>query len=271
MPEVAADHQRVAVVTGASSGIGAELARALAGRGWLVVCLARREEPLRELAEELGGEYEVCDVADRQAVERVAAAVTKRHPALHLLVNNAGIPARTSFFGADPDRIEEALRVNYLGSVWCLRAFLPALEAAAPSDVVNVVSVAGTVAFPRGGPYAATKHAQLAFSRASAAELRRRGIRVHTILPGFVETEGFPQRTRLRSGLLRRLVIEPEAVARAILHALARDRPEVYVPWFYRGAALAQTLAPSVFARVLSRRAGRARTPRWERDFLPRR
>jgi hypothetical protein len=108
---------------------------------------------------------------------------------VHLLVNNAGIPARADFLEGDPQQIEAVIRTNYLGSVWCLRAFLPALQAAAPSDVVNVVSVAGTVALPRSGPYAASKHAQLAFSRATAAQLRNRGIRVHTVKPGFVETE----------------------------------------------------------------------------------
>jgi uncharacterized protein len=247
----------VAVVTGASSGIGAALARMLAGRGLHVVLLARREELLRALAEEVGGEFEVCDVGDRAAVERVAAAVTERHPAIRLLVNNAGIPGRTTFFGATPERIEDVMRVNYFGSVWCLRAFLPALEACAPSDVVNVVSVAGTIAFPPGGPYSATKHAQLAFSRAAAAELRSRGVRVHTVLPGFVETEGFPQRTKQRSALVRRAVIEPEDVARAIVRAVERDRREVFVPHYYRGAALLQGIAPGFLARFLARRGHR--------------
>ena len=203
--------KRIAVVTGASSGIGAELTRALGGHGWHCVLMARREDRLRALAAETGSEYELCDVSDRAAVEAVAARVLERHPRIHLLVNNAGIPARASFLDGDPDSIVRALHTNYLGSVWCLRAFLPGLEAAAPADVVNIVSVAGVVAFPPSGPYSASKHAQLAFSRAAAAELRNRGIRVHTVKPGFVETEGFPQ-----SGLpapLRRLVVGPAEIA----------------------------------------------------------
>jgi short-subunit dehydrogenase len=216
------------------------------------VLIARREDRLAAVAAEVGGEYEVCDVADRGAVERAAHRLAERGRPVHLLVNNAGLPGRTSFFDADPARIERVLRVNYLGGVWCLRAFLPALEAAAPSDVVNVVSVAGAVALPRSGPYAATKHAQLAFSRAAAAELRPRGVRVHTILPGFVETEGFPQRKIRANPVLRRLVVEPEVVARAILRAVARDKREVYVPRVYRAAALAQALAPGLVARLLA-------------------
>src|SRR5689334_22794328 len=162
--------KRIAVVTGASSGIGAAIAHALAQGGWQTVLLARREDRLRALAEEVGGEYEVCDVGRRDDVERVAARIAERHPQLHLLVNNAGIPGRRGFAEIDLDRLEEVLRVNYLGAVWCLRAFLPALERAERSDVVNIVSVAGTVAYGPAGPYSASKHAELAFSRSTTAE-----------------------------------------------------------------------------------------------------
>jgi NAD(P)-dependent dehydrogenase (short-subunit alcohol dehydrogenase family) len=245
---------RVAVITGASSGIGESLARALAARGWHCVLLARREERLRPLAEELGGEYELCDVADRASVERVAAAVMKRHPRIHLLVNNAGIAARTGFLDGDPDRIEQVLRTNYLGSIWCLRAFLPAL--AAPADVVNVVSVSGEVA-AGSGPYSASKHAQLAFSRRIAVELGRRGVRVHTVKPGFVETEGFPQ-GRLPA-LLRRLVIGPEDVAGHVVASLEHGRGETTVPRYYRVAAIVQAVAPNLLARMLIRRDSSSR------------
>src|SRR5579864_6664306 len=88
---------RTAVVTGASSGIGTEIARLLARRGWYCVLLARREDRLRPLAEELGGEYELCNVADKAAVERAAARILERHPRISLLVNNAGVAGRSTF------------------------------------------------------------------------------------------------------------------------------------------------------------------------------
>jgi short-subunit dehydrogenase len=241
----------IAVVTGGSSGIGAALARKLATREWRCVLVGRSEDRLRKVAEEVGGEYEVCDVADREAVARMAASVTSRHPEIGLLVNNAGIPGRGNFVDMPLERIEELVRINYLGSVWCLRAFLPSLEAAAPSDVVNVVSVAGTVAI---GPYSASKHAQLAFSRSIARELRPRGIRVHTVNPGFVHTEGFPQDWLVRRRL-GRIVVGPEYVADRIVRAIERDRTEVFVPRWYRFAALAQAIAPGSFRRVPARRA----------------
>jgi uncharacterized protein len=246
---------KIAVVTGASSGIGAEIARDLARAGWRCVLIARREDRLRAVAEETGGEIEVCDVADRPAVEATAARVLERHPQIGLLVNNAGIAGRASFLDADPSVIEEVIRVNYLGGVWCLRAFLPGLEAAAPADVVNIVSVAGDVAFPPSGPYSASKHAQLAFSRATAAQLRRRRIRVHTVKPGFVETEGFPQSWLPRA--VRRIVVGPETVAAHVLASLEHSRGETSVPRYYGIAGRLQALIPNSFARALgfSRRA----------------
>jgi short-subunit dehydrogenase len=244
---------QVAVVTGGSSGIGAAVARKLTERGWNCVLVARLEERLRAVAEELGAEWERCDVGDRSAVERTAAAIRSRHPEIGLLVNGAGIPGRGGFLRTEPELIEEVTRTNYLGGIWSLRAFLPTLEAAAPSHVVNVVSVAGTVSSGAAGPYSASKHAQLAFSRATRGELRRRGISVHTILPGFVETPGFPQRTRFSSRLWQAMVIEPEEVAKRVVEAVDSDRGEVFVPGYYRIATLAQTLAPGLVARAQKR------------------
>jgi len=243
--------RRVAVVTGASSGIGAETARLLAEHGWRCVLLARREDRLRALADEIDAEFDVCDVSDREAVESVAARVRERHPLVHLLVNNAGIPARADFLTADPAVIESVLRTNYLGGIWCLRAFLPALEAAAPSDVVNVVSVAGVVAFAPSGPYSASKHAQLAFSRSTAAQLRRRGIRVHTVKPGFVETEGFPQRAL--PARVRRFVVSPDAIAEHIVDSVERRRGETTVPRYYGIGGVLQAVFPNLLTDLLVR------------------
>ncbi len=244
---------RVAVVTGASSGIGEATARELARRGWHCVLLARREDRLRQVASEIGGEWELCDVADRAAVDAVAARILERHPAVGLLMNNAGMPARGSFLEIEPELIERVVDVNYLGGVWCLRAFLPGLQSAARSGgahVVNLVSVAGTVAFAPAGAYASSKHAQLAFSRSTAAVLRGTGIHVLTVMPGFVETEGFPQHSVLSSRLMRRFVIEPDEVATKIVDAVESGKRELTVPWFpYRLISIAQALVPGLFSR----------------------
>ena len=213
--------------------------------------LARREDRLRELAEELGAEHEVCDVSVRGDVDRVAASVLERHAQVNLLVNNAGVPGRRDFLNADPETIERVIATNYLGSVWCLRAFLPGLEAAASeAHVVNIVSVAGTVAFPPSGPYSASKHAQLAFSRATTRQLRARGIHVLTVMPGFIETEGFPQEAALQSRFFRSQVKTPEELVERIVKAIGSRRAELTYPAFYRAFGMLQAVAPSLLSRV---------------------
>jgi NAD(P)-dependent dehydrogenase (short-subunit alcohol dehydrogenase family) len=232
---------RVAVVTGASSGIGAELCRALAARGWRVVGLSRRPA-------EHAHEFEECDVADHEAVAAVAARVLERHPRIDLLVNNAGRKGPRAFVGADPGEVESHVRTNYLGGIWCLNAFLPGMGPG--SHVVNMVSVAGTVAY---GPYSATKHAQLAFSRSIAYELVARDIRVHTINPGFVDTPGFPQRGRFPFPLSHVLVVRMSLVVERTLRAIEYDQREIVVPRWYAPASWAQAVVPGVVARVLGR------------------
>ena len=246
--------EKIAVVTGASSGIGEAIARLLAEKGWRCVLVARREDRLRAVADEIGAEVELCDVGDRDAVEAMATRILERHPEIHLLVNNAGMPARGTFLVVDPETIRRVTDVNYLGGVWCTRALLAGLKSAAAAGadahVVNLVSVAGTTAFAPAGAYAAAKHAQLAFSRSLAAALRGSGIAVHAVLPGFVETEGFPQKGVLRSRLLGRFVIQPPRVAEAVVRAVERGKREVTVPWFpYRIISIAQVLAPGLIAR----------------------
>jgi uncharacterized protein len=248
----------VAVVTGGSSGIGAETARALTARGWHCVLLARGAEQLEKVAAELGAEAEVCDVADRAQVDEVAARIGERHPAVGVLVNNAGFTGRRGFLSLEPAETERIVDAVYLGSVWCVRAFLPLLEAARPSHLVNVASVAGTFAHGSSGPYTAAKHAQLAFSRSIRRELAPHGIHVHTVNPGPVETPGFPQRHLLSRRLGNRLVLQPDRIAEAIVRAVERDRAEVFVPRYLRVAGALQALAPGTLARLSTRVRGRA-------------
>jgi short-subunit dehydrogenase len=130
----------------------------------------------------------------------------------------------------------------------------------AGAHVVNLVSVAGTVAFAPAGAYASAKHAQLAFSRSTAALLRGTGISVHAVLPGFVETEGFPQ-GNLSSRIMRRFVIEPETVATKVVDAVENGKRETTIPWFpYRLVSIAQALMPGVMARFVTGSGYRAGT-----------
>lgn len=246
----------MAVVTGASSGIGEATARALAGRGWHCVLVARRRDVLEGIAAEIGGEVEACDVADRTAVACATARILDRHPAVHLLVNSAGILARGTFVDAPLELVERALAVNYLGGVWTTRGLLPGLREAArtggDAHVVTVASIGGSIVFTPAAPYSASKHAQVAFARSLRAALHGTGIEVHTILPGFVTTPGFPHPKLFSTRLGRRFVVGPERVAREVLRAIERGKAEAVVPWFPYGLGpVAQALFPTLTATVL--------------------
>jgi NADP-dependent 3-hydroxy acid dehydrogenase YdfG len=178
--------REVAVVTGASSGIGAATARRLAGDGFDVVIGARREERLREVAGEIGARWAVLDVTDPESVERFCARV----PACRVLVNNAG--------GAlGLDRIEDAdegewrtmYEVNVLGSLRMTKRLLPALEASGNGHVVTIGSIAGRQVYVGGGGYNAAKFAERAFSDVLRTELLGRPVRISEIDPGMVATD----------------------------------------------------------------------------------
>jgi NAD(P)-dependent dehydrogenase (short-subunit alcohol dehydrogenase family) len=232
---------KVAVITGASSGIGAELVRRLKSDGWHTVGLSRRPSEAHE--------HEECDVSDRASVDAAAARVLERHPHIDLLVSNAGMPARAKgFLDVDPERLVQVTATNFLGAAWVARAFVPGLGKG--SHLVNIVSVAGFVA---DGPYSATKHAQLALSRSLAVELAPLGISVHTVNPGFVETPGFPQRGVRLGALASKLVVDPPFVVGRIMGAIAHDKREITVPRWYAPAGWLQAFFPGFIARVRTR------------------
>jgi NADP-dependent 3-hydroxy acid dehydrogenase YdfG len=181
--------QRRAVVTGASSGIGAATARELARLGFHVVCAARREERVRALAEEIGGVAVACDVTDAASVAALAEAAGD---VVHVLVNNAG-----GAFGADPvesadpEQWQAMYDVNVVGLLRVTQALLPALRASGDGLIVNVGSTAGRVAYETGGGYVAAKHATKAVTRTLRLELVGEPIRVSEIAPGMVHTDEF--------------------------------------------------------------------------------
>jgi len=178
----------VAVVTGASGGIGAATARRLAALGFRVVCAARRADRIDALAAELGGRAVVCDVTSVDDVAALAVAVGRR---CDLLVNNAG-----GAFGADPvagadlDRWRAMYEVNVIGVVAVTKALLPALVAS-QGQIVVIGSTAGQVAYEGGGGYVAAKFAVRSVVDTLRLELWDQPVRVCEIAPGMVRSEGF--------------------------------------------------------------------------------
>jgi NADP-dependent 3-hydroxy acid dehydrogenase YdfG len=182
--------ERIAVVTGASSGIGAATAHGLARAGFHVVAGARRTGRLQALAEEVGATALELDVTDQASIEAFRAAVADRHGRADLLVNNAGMAAGLDPIADGDDRDWQVmLDTNVLGLLRVTRAFLPLLRAAPHAHIVNLGSTAGFEVYPGGGGYTASKHAVRAVTDTLRLELNGEPIRITEIAPGMVETE----------------------------------------------------------------------------------
>jgi NADP-dependent 3-hydroxy acid dehydrogenase YdfG len=180
---------RTAVVTGASSGIGAATARHLAGEGFHVFCAARREDRVTALAAELKGTAVRCDVTSE---DDVAALAEQVGPRLDVLVNNAGGAYGSSPVAeADADEWRRMYEVNVVGLMQVTRALLPALVASGAGVILNVGSTAGRVAYEGGGGYTAAKHGTKVVSETLRLELFDQPVRVCEIAPGMVKTDEF--------------------------------------------------------------------------------
>jgi short-subunit dehydrogenase len=246
---------KVAVVTGASSGIGEAVARRLDSDGWRVLLVARRADRLERLARELTDSHPVpVDLTDADAPARVRERVEAEADAsLHLLVNNAGSAWRAAF--GDPDdggyeNVRQTMELNFDAVVRLTEALLPILRGSAPSSIVNVSSTAGRIALPKSNAYSASKFALAGWSEALHLEERRHRVHVGLVLPGFVATEGFPQEALVRRARTRWMVSTPDKVARAIVAAGPGGKPERYVPRPYALVAKLRYLAPGISRRV---------------------
>ncbi len=257
---------RVALVTGASAGIGEATARALAADGQTrLVLVARREGRLRSLAEQLGGATVIAaDLADPESNVRIAEIVRREHGELHLLVNNAGARWPGTFAESGWENVARHLLIDLEAPVRLTEALLPLLRETAardpgakaagnPVSIVNVASTAARIGRPGAGGYSAAKFALAGWSDSLQAEEGAHGIHVGLVLPGFVQTEGFPAEELLASRRTRWIVARPEAAAEANLRAAGwggrRPRAEVYVPRPYAVLAALRILAPALVRR----------------------
>lgn len=240
---------RVAVVTGASSGIGDVTARRLARDGWDLVLVARRRDRLDALAAEVGGATVVAvDLTDEAAPAAVRHALTNQHGGrLDLLVNNAGARFPGMFADTGVAGLQQHLDVNLLAVAGLTHELLPMLRAQHGS-VVTVASVSSFISRAGTAGYSTAKAAVRAFSDALALE--EAGIHVGLVVPGFIATEGFPQTQLVDNPRTRWAVSSPEAVAEAVLQAGPGRRDQVHVPRAWALATAARAIAPSVVPRV---------------------
>jgi clavulanate-9-aldehyde reducatase len=222
---------RVAVITGASSGIGAATATALSRAGATVALGARRHDRLQALADTLEGASSVheVDLTDEAAAREFIEAAHAEHGGLHILVNNAGLMLLGAVDGADVSEWRRMLEVNLWALLVCTHAGLPLIAESGGGDIVNVSSVAGRRADAGAAVYNMTKFGVHGFSEALRQEALHSGIRVTTVAPGFVETElqGHNRDPVVRRALERSREEIGEAlgaddIADAVLYAVSR-------------------------------------------------
>ncbi len=224
---------RVAVVTGASSGIGYVTARALAERGVTVVAVARREENLKRLVEECrrhteDSDYRAGDLGDRAFAESVIADTAARFSRLDVLVNNHGISKHKQIYHVSADEAEEVLRVNFLSCVWTTFAAIPHMLAGGEGAIVNVSSFSAVVTPPRETVYAASKAALSSFTEGLAGDLEGSNIHAALVIPGAIDTEIWEKTDEPVA--FRGRKAPPEIVADAVLEAIEKRRREITVP-----------------------------------------
>ena len=216
---------RVAVVTGASRGIGHAVARALAGAGARVAMLARGAGALRAAADPLGALAISCDVADEDAAAAALARVRGEIGSPDILVNNAGLFALAPVESQSTAGLRATLDVNLIAPFVLARALIPAMRAAGRGHIVTIGSIADRVTFPENGAYAASKFGARAMHQVMREELRGSGVRATLVSPGPVDTPLWdPIGPDDRAGFTPRAQMLPaNAVADAVLFALTRD------------------------------------------------
>ncbi|AKM19567.1 SDR family oxidoreductase [Anoxybacillus geothermalis] len=249
---------RHVVITGASGGIGEQIAYEAARQGAVPVLLARSEEKLKAISARIEAQtgirapYAPLDVSDREMVEAVFAKLSAELGAIDVLVNNAGFGVFRYVEDIDLDEMERMFAVNVFGLIACTKAVYPHMKERRSGHILNIASQAGKIATPKSSVYSATKHAVIGFTDSLRLEAGRFGIFVTTVNPGPVETNFFS--TADESGEyvrnVSRWMLRPEAVAKRVVDVMMTPTREVNMPrWMDLGSRLYR-LAPSLVEKV---------------------
>lgn len=250
---------RVIFITGASDGIGKQLAIDLAARGAIVVGCGRSRERLVETLKEVRKSSPkslmiACDIGDAEQVHGMMKKVLADFGRIDILINNAGIGMRKPFVDTPVETIEAIMRTNYLGAVYCTHEVLPAMIARGSGHIVNISSGAGKIGTLNMAGYCASKFAMNGWSESLYHELKPLGINVSVICPGPVRTQFSREFQDTEPKSPPKLFISAAAVSHAVMRAIEKNQIEVVMPrWLALMCAL-KRLAPSLFRAIAQRR-----------------
>lgn len=250
---------RVIVITGASSGIGRQLAVEFAAHGAIVVGCGRSIIKLKEALKEVRhtsprSTMIGCDVSDAEQVRGMVKKILADYGQIDILVNNAGIGMRKAFIETSLETVEQLMRTNYLGAVYCTHEALPSMIARRIGHIVNISSAAGKIGTLNMAAYCGSKFALNGWSESLYHELKPLGIKVSVICPGPVQTDFNRDFRDSEPKAPPAMVVTTDAVCREIIKAIESDKFEVVMPRSLALIGLVARLMPGLFRALAQRR-----------------
>ncbi|MFD3447840.1 SDR family NAD(P)-dependent oxidoreductase [Microbacteriaceae bacterium 4G12] len=251
-------HGKIIAITGASSGIGEQIALKVAAQGAIPILMARSEDKLKQLQKRIvsqyGGSchYYTLDVSDEEMVNQAFTRVFHEVGEIDVLVNNAGFGIFKTFEEAALEEVKEMFAVNVFGLVACTKAVLPNMRKRNSGHIINIASLAGKIATPKSSAYSATKHAVLGFTNSLRMELSGTKIHVTAVNPGPIQTNFFSiadqSGTYVKS--VGRYMLKADYVADKIIHAIGTNKREINLPGWMSLGPLVFSLFPRLFEGV---------------------